>query len=315
MRLRSESVAALVLLLVAGTATANPPRLIYFDEDGGSGNPRGLYNFDPSTGISTLRTTVPGNQRFFGMHIRPGTSTVYALAVLPTALYTIDIDTGAATFIGAMGSDTIADIVFHPITGTLYGMGRNSPYRLYSVNPETGAATFLLNASEAVRCGMVAAPDGTFYGFSIDGVLSMLDLNTGAATLIGGTPIGGVVEDSVFASDGYIYYTMFDGRIFRTDPASGINILVGNAQMGSGLLAIIEEPGQGCYANCDQSTTTPILNVEDFTCFINEFAAATGLPHQQQLTHYANCDQSTTAPVLNVEDFTCFINSFAAGCP
>jgi hypothetical protein len=72
---------------------------------------------------------------------------------------------------------------------------------------------------------------------------------------------------------------------------------------------------QACYANCDGSTTAPILNVEDFTCFINEFAAAQSLPHEQQLTHYANCDQSTTAPVLNVEDFTCFINQFAQGCP
>jgi hypothetical protein len=70
-----------------------------------------------------------------------------------------------------------------------------------------------------------------------------------------------------------------------------------------------------CYANCDSSTVPPILNVEDFTCFINEFAAGTTLPHEQQLTHYANCDQSTTAPVLNVEDFTCFINAFATGCP
>jgi hypothetical protein len=69
-----------------------------------------------------------------------------------------------------------------------------------------------------------------------------------------------------------------------------------------------------CYANCDGSTTPPILNVEDFTCFINEFAAASQLPHAQQLAHYANCDQSTTPPVLNVEDFTCFINQFAQGC-
>jgi hypothetical protein len=73
-------------------------------------------------------------------------------------------------------------------------------------------------------------------------------------------------------------------------------------------------PEPPCYANCDGSTTPPILNVEDFTCFINEFAAASQLPHEQQLTHYANCDQSTTAPVLNVEDFTCFINKFAQGC-
>jgi hypothetical protein len=70
-----------------------------------------------------------------------------------------------------------------------------------------------------------------------------------------------------------------------------------------------------CYANCDNSTTPPVLNVEDFTCFISEFAAAIVLPHAQQVTHYANCDGSTTAPALNVEDFTCFVSAFAQGCP
>ncbi len=61
-----------------------------------------------------------------------------------------------------------------------------------------------------------------------------------------------------------------------------------------------------CYANCDNSTTAPALNVLDFSCFLNKFAA--GDP-------YANCDGSTLAPVLNVLDFSCFLNRFAAGCP
>jgi hypothetical protein len=60
-----------------------------------------------------------------------------------------------------------------------------------------------------------------------------------------------------------------------------------------------------CYANCDLSTTAPVLNVADFTCFLQEFAGGTS---------YANCDASTTAPVLNVADFTCFLQKFAAGC-
>ena len=60
-----------------------------------------------------------------------------------------------------------------------------------------------------------------------------------------------------------------------------------------------------CYANCDQSTTAPVLNVNDFGCFLNRFAA--GEPA-------ANCDGSTAPPVLNVLDFVCFLNAFAAGC-
>jgi hypothetical protein len=78
------------------------------------------------------------------------------------------------------------------------------------------------------------------------------------------------------------------------DFASGIRI---DIQAGS---------GSSCYANCDSSTNEPVLNVADFTCFLQRFAAGES---------YANCDESTTPPVLNVADFTCFLQAFAAGCP
>ncbi len=61
-----------------------------------------------------------------------------------------------------------------------------------------------------------------------------------------------------------------------------------------------------CYANCDSSTSAPTLNINDFICFLNRFAAG---------DTYANCDGSDTAPVLNVNDFGCFLNKFAGGCP
>jgi probable HAF family extracellular repeat protein len=61
-----------------------------------------------------------------------------------------------------------------------------------------------------------------------------------------------------------------------------------------------------CYANCDASTVAPVLNVNDFQCFLNRFAAGSS---------YANCDGSTVAPALNVNDFVCFLNAFATGCP
>jgi hypothetical protein len=70
-------------------------------------------------------------------------------------------------------------------------------------------------------------------------------------------------------------------------------------------LTISVNAGASCYANCDNSTTPPVLNVLDFSCFLNRFAAG---------DTWANCDQSTTPPVLNVLDFACFLNAFAAGC-
>ena len=64
-------------------------------------------------------------------------------------------------------------------------------------------------------------------------------------------------------------------------------------------------PPPPCYPNCDGSTAAPVLNINDFICFLNRFAAA---------DPYANCDGSTSPPVLNVQDFGCFLNRFTAGC-
>jgi hypothetical protein len=76
-----------------------------------------------------------------------------------------------------------------------------------------------------------------------------------------------------------------------------------SAGSGVPIFTVLSVP---CYANCDGSTATPVLNIIDFTCFLQKFAA--GDP-------YANCDQSTVPPVLNVVDFTCFLQKYAAGCP
>jgi serralysin len=91
-----------------------------------------------------------------------------------------------------------------------------------------------------------------------------------------------------------------------------------NAYVGAGTLLPLTETDlrtmdvlgydrvPACYANCDNSTTSPVLNVADFTCFLQKFA---------QGHRYANCDNSTTTPTLNVADFTCFLQKFAQGCP
>ena len=60
-----------------------------------------------------------------------------------------------------------------------------------------------------------------------------------------------------------------------------------------------------CYPNCDGSTVAPVLNVNDFICFQQKYAA--GDP-------YANCDGSSIPPILNVNDFICFSTAFAGGC-
>jgi hypothetical protein len=61
-----------------------------------------------------------------------------------------------------------------------------------------------------------------------------------------------------------------------------------------------------CYANCDSSTVAPILNANDFLCFLSAFAGGES---------YANCDGSTQEPILTGNDFQCFLTRFVIGCP
>ncbi|MEX2219980.1 MAG: hypothetical protein WD749_14605 [Phycisphaerales bacterium] len=62
----------------------------------------------------------------------------------------------------------------------------------------------------------------------------------------------------------------------------------------------------GCYPNCDGSIAPPAINVADFSCFLQQYAAG---------RTYANCDGSAGSPMLNVSDFGCFLQRYATGCP
>jgi hypothetical protein len=72
-----------------------------------------------------------------------------------------------------------------------------------------------------------------------------------------------------------------------------------------GTLTVVATCGAACYANCDQSTGSPVLTANDFSCFLNSFAAGES---------YANCDGSTGSPALTANDFACFITRYVDGC-
>ncbi|MBL9033088.1 MAG: hypothetical protein JNM80_15425 [Phycisphaerae bacterium] len=109
------------------------------------------------------------------------------------------------------------------------------------------------------------------------------------------------------------WYTIDGGGGTSTGGGFTISGTIGQPDAGRGVGGALECVGGfwsaqagTCYANCDGSTVVPVLNVNDFSCFLNRFAAG---------DTRANCDGSTVAPVLNVNDFSCFLNQYAIGCP
>ena len=66
-------------------------------------------------------------------------------------------------------------------------------------------------------------------------------------------------------------------------------------------------PNRACYADCDMQAGPGVLDIFDFLCFGNRFAA--GDPYA------CDCDTSTGLGVCDIFDFLCFGNEFNNGCP
>jgi hypothetical protein len=215
--------------------------LVYFEENGGATGGRGLYDFCSAAGTSALRAAVGGSQRLFGLATAAGGG---VLGVDPTtdSIYGVDLATGTLTFVVALvGTSTVANITFQPVSGQLYGCERNAPYRLYTIDLVTGVATTVGTLS-TVRTGLAFASDGTLYGCTLNGTLYRIDPLTAAETLVGGGGGPSLLEDATVRGDGTIFATDFDGDLFSIDRVTGTNTLLGTSGLGNGLLGIAPEP-------------------------------------------------------------------------
>jgi hypothetical protein len=134
--------------------------------------------------------------------------------------------------------------------------------------------------------------------------VNLADLGAGGAAFVAATPPGAAF---VIGADGKIpglpAYT-FNLAPFVYIPGVG---WVATGPAPAGMVITYEGSmtyeGDCCYANCDQSAVLPILNVNDFVCFLNRFATNDS---------YADCDRNGA---FNVNDLVCFVNQFAVGCP
>jgi hypothetical protein len=238
--------------------------------------PRRLGTIDLVTGAFTDVAPISGagaaEVNWGGLKFDHTNNTWYALA--GNNLYTLDIATGVTTLIGSMGTTPLFIDIAIDLNGNMFAHDIASD-SLFSVNKATGATTLI---------GLTGLLANFAQGMDVD-----LATNTLYATLYTGGGVGNYVS-------------------FNTATGAATSLFVTtpwNAEMEMAV-QFPAPSGGGCYANCDNSTATPILNVADFTCFLQRYAAGES---------YANCDNSTTPPTLNVADFTCFLQRYAAGCP
>jgi DNA-binding beta-propeller fold protein YncE len=135
---------------------------------------------------------------------------------------------------------------------------------------------------------------------------------TNVEPLLSGSPLGPVKGLAIDTIGGKLYYGQdidnegFQfGEIYRMNLDGTLIELIATGLGSVNDIVFVREGGAPCYANCDGSTSTPVLSANDFLCFLNLYAEGSSL---------ANCDGTTTPPTLSANDFLCFLNAFATGC-
>lgn len=207
---------------------------------GGSSSTSDLYTVNPATAAMT--PIGPIGFALTGLSRDPTTGTMYGItsansSVHPWSLVAVDVDTGAGTFIGALGATGIGDIAFDA-AGQLYGQGQN---KFYSIDKVTGAATRVGVATGSGLLGLGSDFDsaGTLWssGNADTGALKTIDPATGVATTIvaitGASPTGGNLSAFAFDASDVLYVVDLHGsapvfsNLYKLDVASGVLTLVG----------------------------------------------------------------------------------------
>jgi hypothetical protein len=248
---------------------------------------------------------------------------------------------GTFTDISATGADiTNGDDSSVSFTSSVTNALVTSPNLFASTNGDITNVQFTAYSNTAlpaagVNFGLFPFWDDLYVDTSFGG--SLKHQNVGGVEIIqwnnvrtyaaGGPPVG-IFEVKIFPNGGgpsgaLVQYIYQDVNYTGTPSANGASATIGwqngtgcantgtfsfnqaSVQNGTVISIVPASQPSSCYANCDGSTTVPFLNVLDFNCFLNRFAAGAS---------YANCDNSTIPPVLNVLDFNCFLNRFTQGC-
>jgi hypothetical protein len=188
-----------------------------------------LYKLD----IATLTFTPVGSLgitfNFGDLAFDSSTSTMYLtdgwgpFGNVPSNLYKVNLNTGAATLIGSTGVVGVFGLVYDPLLNKLYGSISTSGTGFMEINRATGAATMIGNPLEYVDGMTFVGSTSQIVGVHAGpGNLLSLDPATGVATPLSAG--GGFVDNCGIAwssATNKIYSMDWSGNLFSFDVAAG----------------------------------------------------------------------------------------------
>jgi uncharacterized protein (TIGR03437 family) len=233
---------------------------LYSVANADSGEVTTLYSINPETGAVTAlgpigASAVP-NGLGSGAILSVGSSTLYM--EFQSTLYTINTTTGAATQVGARGSNSVGTSAMLLENGTFY-IG-NGAAGIGTINATTGQVTSGSPISGGPGSAISLAPDPLPAGtppvmltanaymlgtqaLGDENPFGVVDLNSGAFTLIGNMGSGGY--DGLAVANG-VLYTEQNGLLYSVDTANANLTLIGGVT-GTPNLASFGSTTTGLY--------------------------------------------------------------------
>ncbi len=209
---------------------------------------------------------------------------LYVASFLTNAIYKYNGTNGnyIDTFVPS-GSGTLAGpygIAFH--NGNLYVCSANND-KVLRYNGTTGA--FIDEVFPAAQNGMnephgiVIDAAGRIYVSALSNAVYVKDPVNGFSILTSSATNAAVTNPHLMtlSPSGQLLVCCYNSstvqRIDRLTGASLGSLLSGLNGLSSTISIVYMPTTAPCYVNCDNSTANPILNANDFQCFLNKFAA------------------------------------------
>ena len=152
--------------------------------------------------------------------------------IVDANLYSINPNTGAATFIGNIGFLDCTGLDFHPITNELFAVCFEDIFLdaiLVKVNRKTGAGTFVgpLNTDDNTVRDISFRSDGVLFAYIASkpsDILGIIDTETGNFTQVGNTGLNFSVGGLGFSLADVLFYAgvvVLDQDLFVLNQANG----------------------------------------------------------------------------------------------
>jgi hypothetical protein len=248
--------------------------------DVGNGTYTATLTAGTTTGFATISGTIWGQPMNNGIVTFRGTappdligSTAGGGGTNPSALYSIDRTTGAATPIGMTGFNRVGAMDLHPSTGVLYAAAQRASDAtpvLIAIDQTTGVGT------EIGPTGILGAisdlsfhSSGTLYGhLAIGGghALHTFNTGTGLATLIGLTGIAGGGSGMTFNGTNSLYLAS-SNTLWALSTATGTGPALGTLTFSdpgcTRIKAIDLDPATGVFYAALECGATDALGILD----------------------------------------------------